>query len=69
MPDPKQCRRYALECVWRAQVPRSPQARKAYLNVAEAWLRLADDLGFAIAVEKSQRLIEEGNDLEHKQAM
>ncbi len=68
MPDPKECRRYALECVWLAQVPASPQAREAYLNVAKAWLRLANELGFAIAVEKSQRLIEEGNDLEYKNA-
>jgi hypothetical protein len=68
MPDPKQCRRYALECVWLAQVPTSPQTRQAYLNVAKTWLRLANELGFAIAVEKNQRLFEEGSDLEYKNA-
>jgi hypothetical protein len=54
MPDPKECRRYALECVWLAQVPEFPQARKAYLSAAKTWLKLANELGFATAIEKNQ---------------
>ena len=44
MPDPKECRRYALECVWLAQVPEFPQARKAYLSAAKTWLNLQTSL-------------------------
>jgi hypothetical protein len=67
MPDPKECRRYALECVWLAQVPEFPQARKAYLSAAKTWLKLANELDFASAVEKSQRLTEQ-DDFEYKNA-
>ena len=67
MPDPKECRRYALECVWLAQVPEFPQARKAYLSAAKTWLKLANELGFATAIEKSQRLTEQ-DDFEYKNA-
>ena len=47
MPDPKECRQRALEYVWLARVPASPQEREAYLNLARIWLRLAKDLGVA----------------------
>src|SRR5262245_16365456 len=67
MPNPKECRRYALECVWLAQVPEFPQARKAYLSAAKTWLKLANELDFASAVEKSQRLTEQ-DDFEYKNA-
>ena len=67
MLDPKECRRYALECVWLAQVPEFPQARKAYLSAAKTWLKLANELGFATAIEKSQRLTEQ-DDFEYKNA-
>jgi len=67
MPDPKECRRYALECVWLAQVPEFPQARKAYLSAAKTWLKLANQLGFATAIEKSQPLTEQ-DDFEYKNA-
>jgi hypothetical protein len=68
MPDPNECRQYALECVWLAQIPASPQVREAYLGAAKTWLGLANELRFATAVEKSQRLIEEGNEFEYKNA-
>ena len=68
MPDPKECRQRALECVWLAQSPASPQEREAYLNLAKIWLRLANDRQLANHLENSQRLVEERNDLEYKKA-
>ena len=38
MPDPKECRQRALECVWLSRAPVSPQEREAYLNLAKIWL-------------------------------
>ena len=67
MLHPSECRRYALECVWLAQVPEFPQARKAYLSAAKTWLKLANELGLASAIEKSQRLAEQ-DDFEYKNA-
>ena len=68
MPNPKECRQRALEYVWMARAPASPQEREAYFNLAKIWLRLAKDLGLANDLENSQRLIEERNDLQYKKA-
>jgi hypothetical protein len=68
MPDPKECRQRALEYVWLARPPASPQEREVYLKLAKIWLRLANDLGLANDPENSQRLAEERNDLECKKA-
>ena len=68
MPDPKECRQRALEYVWLARVPASPQEREAYLNLAKIWLRLAKDLGVANDSENCQRLVEERDDLQYKKA-
>ena len=59
MPDPKECRQRALEYVWLAQAPASPQEREAYLNLATIWLRLAR----ANDLENSQH-----TDLDYKKA-
>jgi hypothetical protein len=42
--DPKECRQQALECVRLAQTSASPQAREEFANLAQTWIRLADDL-------------------------
>ena len=68
MPDPKECRRRALEYVWLSRAPASPQEREAYLNLAKIWLRLAKDLGVANDLENCQRVVEEPDDLQYKKA-
>lgn len=55
MPDPKDCRQRALECVWLSRS--SPQERETYLNLARIWLRLAKDLRYDL--ENSERLLDE----------
>jgi hypothetical protein len=42
--DPKECRQHALTCVRFAQTSPSPQARDHFANLAQTWIRLADDL-------------------------
>ena len=68
MPDPKECRRRALEYVWLSRAPASSQEREAYLNLAKIWLRLAKDLGVANDLENCQCVVEEPDDLQYKKA-
>ena len=42
--DPQECRRQALACVRLAQTSGSPQARRAYADLAKTWLTIAGDL-------------------------
>ena len=68
MPDPKECRRRALEYVWLSRAPASSQEREAYLNLAKIWLRLAKDLGVANDLENCQRVVEDPDELQYKKA-
>jgi hypothetical protein len=60
MPDPTECHRRALECVWMAQAPSSSQERDEYLNLAKLWLILAKGL------RKSESLAEQSDIHYHK---
>jgi hypothetical protein len=51
--DPKECRLHALECTRIAQSATRRDARDTFTELAQRWLRLADDL------EASQKLLEE----------
>jgi len=52
MPNiPKECREEASKCMHLGQKSTSPEMKKAYADLAETWLELADDL------EALQRLI------------
>ena len=42
--DPRECRQHALTCVRLAQTSASSQAREQFANLAQTWIRLADDL-------------------------
>jgi hypothetical protein len=68
MPDAKECRRLALECIWLAQAPASPHARETYLNLAKTWLRIANELGLENDIENGKRPVGEQNDFEYKNA-
>ena len=42
--DPKECRQHALNCVRLAQTATTPQSREHFANLAQTWVRLADEL-------------------------
>ena len=42
--DPKECRQHALNCVRLAQTATTPQSREQFANLAQTWVRLAEDL-------------------------
>jgi hypothetical protein len=42
--DPKECRQHALNCVRLAQTAATPQSREHFANLAQTWVRLAEDL-------------------------
>jgi molecular chaperone GrpE (heat shock protein) len=42
--EPKECRLHALTCERLAQKSTSPIAKAAYADLAEKWLKVADDL-------------------------
>ena len=42
--DPKECRLHALACARLAQTSASQQARDPFANLAQTWIRLADEL-------------------------
>ena len=42
--DPKECRQHALNCVRLAQTAVTPQSREHFANLAQTWVRLAEDL-------------------------
>jgi len=42
--DPKECRVQALACARLAQTSASQQARDQFANLAQTWVRLADEL-------------------------
>jgi hypothetical protein len=42
--DPKECRQYAARCRELADQTNDPLLQKAYLDVAESWRKLADEL-------------------------
>ena len=42
--DPRECRRHALACARLAQTSASQQARDQFANLAQTWIRLADEL-------------------------
>ena len=42
--DPRECRQHALTCVRLAQTSASSQAREQFANLAQTWIRLADEL-------------------------
>ena len=42
--DPKECRQHALNCVRLAQTAATPQSREDFANLAQTWVRLAEDL-------------------------
>ena len=47
--DPRECRQHALTCVRLAQTSASSQAREQFANLAQTWIRLADDLERSLA--------------------
>ena len=42
--DPEECRQYATRCRELADQTNDPLLQKAYLDVAQSWGRLADEL-------------------------
>lgn len=42
--DPEECRQYAARCRELADQTNDPLAQKAYLDLAQSWSRLADEL-------------------------
>ena len=42
--DPKECRQHALNCVRLAQTATTPQSREHFANLAQTWVRLAEEL-------------------------
>ena len=42
--DPKECRQYAAHCRELADQTNDPLLQKAYLDLAQSWSRLADEL-------------------------
>ena len=42
--DPKECRQYAARCRELADQTNDPLLQKAYLDVAQSWSKLADEL-------------------------
>ena len=47
--DPKECRQHALNCVRLAQTATTPQSRERFANLAQTWVRLAEELEHAQA--------------------
>ena len=41
--DPEECRQYVARCL--ADETNDPLLKKAYLDLAQSWSRLADELG------------------------
>ena len=54
--DPKECRQHALNCVHLAQTAATPRSREHFANLAQTWVRLAEDLeraqGFLNALDE-----------------
>ena len=48
--DPRECRQHALKCVRLAQTSPSPSKRAQFANLAQTWIRLADDLERSLAL-------------------
>ena len=42
--DSRECRQHALNCVRLAQTAATPQSREDFANLAQTWVRLAEDL-------------------------
>ena len=47
--DPKECRQQALNCVRLAQTATTPQSSEHFANLAQTWVRLAEELESAQA--------------------
>jgi hypothetical protein len=55
MPQGRDYRKRAEECVELAQHARTPQQRTMLLHIAETWLRLAEDAITAASLEPERR--------------
>ena len=67
--DPKRCRERALKCRYLANEANTPQSKEMFLDLSQAWLRLAAELDdtntflHALNEMEFEDVLEDGNEL------